>query len=201
MSAVFTSFPGLDRSLLEWSITIILKSCLKKNLCCWQDKIKVIDYKKRNWGVLSNALWLMAGRLSKDRWITAGITQPGLRCKVCTVCTDLHRLLEDLGTDQILQLCYCPLWGQELFLNCHILLSLSWLYKWAAAADHCISSSCVPTTLSPACIIDAVRMNCCMLSSFWVPFLTAASQKNNESRYSGQGTLYTSFQPIINPSK
>lgn len=63
MGAVFTSFPGLDRSLLEWSITIILKSCLKKNLCCWQDKIKVIDYKKRNWGVLKNALWLMAGRL------------------------------------------------------------------------------------------------------------------------------------------
>lgn len=200
MSAVFTSFPGLDRSLLEWSITIILKSCLKKKsmLLTGQDKSDWLQEKElRSVQECSVA----DGWEAQDRWITAGVTQPGLRCKVCTVCTDLHRLLEDLGTDQILQLCCCPLWGQELFLKCHILLSLSWLYKWAAAADHCISSSCVPTTLSPDCIIDAVRMNCCMLSSFWVPFLTAASQKNNESRYSGQGTLYTSFQPIINPSK
>jgi len=200
MGAVFTSFPGLDRSLLEWSITIILKSCLKKKsmLLTGQDKSDWLQEKELR---SAQECSVADGWEAQDRWITAGVTQPGLRCKVCTVCTDLHRLLEDLGTDQILQLCYCPLWGQELFLNCHILLSLSWLYKWAAAADHCISSSCVPTTLSPACIIDAVRMNCCMLSSFWVPFLTAASQKNNESRYSGQGTLYTSFQPIINPSK
>lgn len=118
-------------------------------------------------------------RLSKDRWITAGVTQPGLRCSL----HDLHwptwaaGILRNWSDPAALLL---PLMRPRAVSQAPILLSLSWLYKWAAAADHCISSSCVHTMLSPACIIDAVRMNCCMLSSFWVPFLMVASKKKKK---------------------